>query len=317
MGKKMTTRKQKEENEKPWYKDVKWIISTFIGPIFVGLVILYLGNRFSTSLENIKDQLFLKYSNAPQIWGYDPIEYTTDKIFHDFKFDDELSNDRNYSKESDFAVQYLWADPYSYRKSHNLDKINGGYARISANATDENLLRIRFVNTGWGTNVTIRNRHGKSTCVRDFKYLIFKIKSPNKDTVGFRVRIVDFDNVHWAYGKYRRDKLGKIKLDNYGNRLIEYSTTDKDNNKLMSNSKNVKELKIDLGKQNWAHYCFDGVKEINSKIAENPFFMINFIILEVGFDKQYSNLPLQHDMTGFYLHPKKEGIIDITEISFE
>ena len=86
----MTQKNKKYHLAIPWYKDKNWIISTiisaFIGPIIVGCFLLYLGNKFNKSLENIKDQLFIKYSNAPQIWGYDPIEFSTDNIFHDFQF---------------------------------------------------------------------------------------------------------------------------------------------------------------------------------------------------------------------------------------
>jgi hypothetical protein len=296
---------------------IRTILSTIIGPIIVGFVLLYLGNRFNKNLENINDQLFIKFSNAPQIWGYDPVEYTTDRIFHDFQFKDELNADPNYSKDCDFAVQYLWADPYSNRKSHNFDKINGGFARISANITEENALRIYFINTGWGTNLTIRNRHSKSTYVRDFSNIVIKFKSPSKDTVGIRVRVVDFDNIHWAYGKYKVDKFGNFLLDTYSNKLIEYFTKDKDNKELMCYSNDVKDVKIDLTKNRWVHYCYDGVKEINSKMYASPFYMINFIILEVGFDGQYSKLSLRHDLTGFYIHSNKEGVIDILKIGFE
>lgn len=315
------TPKKKNHRGILWYKDTKWIISTiiiaFIGPIIVGFFLLYLGNKFNKSLENIKDQLFIKYSNAPQIWGYDPVEFSTDNIFHDFQFEDKLIGALNYNKGTDAAVQYLWADPYSNRKSHNLDKMNGGFAKISANISEDNSLRVKFVNTGWGTNITIKNKYSQSTCVRDFKNIYLKFRSPNKDSVGIRIRIVDFDNVHWAYGKYQRDKFGKIKLDNNGDKLIEYSKKDKNNNELISDSDLLTKININLKKTNWVHFCYDGVKEINSKIAESPFVMINFIIIEVGFEYPYSNLVLQHDMTGFYLIPNREGVIDIAEIGFE
>ena len=296
---------------------IKWISSTFIGPILVGAIILVLSIPFNRNIEEIKDRLFLRYTNAPQIWGYDPLEYTTDKIFHNFECNNENSKNIDHNPNYDFAVQYLWADPYSFRRSHNSDVINGGYARVSANVIKENILRIKFVSTGWGANVMIKNKESKSVCLKDFKHLIIKFRSPINDTIGIRVRIVDYDNIHWAYGQSIRDPFGKPKLDVGGNRLIKYAKFDKDNKPLSAYSNEIKTVKIDLKKKNWVHFCYDGVKEINPKINESPLKMINFVLLEVGFDRQYYKLPLIHEMTGFYLHPEKEGIIDILEIGFE
>ena len=104
---------------------------------------------------------------------------------------------------SDRAIDELWADPLSHLPNHGGDAEIDAYikANVKTNGLEKNFLRISFVRQGWGVNATIRPMYDVPVDISDYQYMTFRLRSPDKQHVGIRLRIVDANYVFGAMEK--------------------------------------------------------------------------------------------------------------------
>ena len=219
------------------------------------------------------------------------------------------------------ATQFMWVDPYA--KFHDDPNHNGNIEVepiISAFIVKENstfLYRIKFAGSSYGLNTAIRPKENKIHLVRDFTKIKISIKSFEQKSIGFRIRVVDEKNIHWAYGKYKVDKDNKIEEDKDKNLLISYETKALQDMEMKSDKNEFQLFEIPLDKDKWVHFSYDGPKKIDSVYEKNqPFQFISLIIIEVGFTDKGQNA-VENSMSKLNYIPNHTGIIDIGKIWFE
>ncbi|MFN6526862.1 hypothetical protein [Nostoc sp. ChiSLP03a] len=196
----------------------------------------------------------------------------------------------------DRVVDELWADPLSKKHGGTADSyIKANVETAEPGSKDEVsvFLNIKFVRQGWGANITIRSMNDTPVNASKFQFLHFKIRSPNQDFVGIRVRLTDANNVSWGYG---RSDLAYDKSKKFSTSSDAWSQS----------------IQLPLDVQNWFHFRYDGYP---ISIGQRPNFeAIHLVTLEVGFEPK-SEEPTC-GLTGFSMTTAREGEIHISPIGF-
>lgn len=213
----------------------------------------------------------------------------------------------------------MWTDPYA--KFH--DGNDSVESRISATVFKEGgafLYRIKFAGSTYGLNVAVRPKENMMHLVRDFRKILISVKSPEKKPIGFRVRVVDEQSIHWAFGEYMLNEKGNpISENKY--KLVCYSSNTRISNAskdLQTDKSDFQTFEIPLDKINWVHFNYDGPKFIDSVWETNrPFEFISLVILEVGFPSDTSCSERNKDNKKLVYRPNETGVIDIGKIWFE
>ena len=197
----------------------------------------------------------------------------------------------------DRAIDELWADPLSHLPNHGGDPEIDAYikAKVKSNGFEKHFLRLSFIRQGWGVNATIRPMYDVPVDISDYRHMTFRLRSPNKDHVGIRLRIVDANYVFWGYGK--------------GDLVYETQN--------LSTASNVWSdiIRVPLTKGRWFHFRYDGLPAKPGQRVPN-FDVIHLIAFEVGVESN----PVDKDrcsFTGFIKNNANEATIDISPIRFE
>lgn len=136
-----------------------------------------------------------------------------------------------------------------------------------------------------------------------------EVRSPKNQSIGFRLRIVDENNVHWAFAK-EYDPSPKKEL------RLQYRTEALGKPLSIKTEKWTK-YKIPLNMRNWTPFSYDGTVNLAPmiKVKSHKMLLANLVIIEVGFEScdtcSESNL-----MSGL-MSSKKNGFFDIKKIGFE
>ena len=194
---------------------------------------------------------------------------------------------------SERAIDELWADPLAEIKALAEQKVGiAAYIKAKIKSTEkaENFLRINFVRQGWGVNVTIRPSNETPVNASHYQYMRFKIRAPQKQKVGIRIRIVDADYVFWGYGEPE---------------IFEHKG-------LSTSSSDWQDVTINLRTKKWFHFKHDGF--VPKKHRYRPDLKaIQLITFETGID---NNPLIEEHMTRLGKNVE-EAIIDISQIKFE
>lgn len=191
----------------------------------------------------------------------------------------------DYSGER--AIDELWADPFAEKNVGIAAYIR---ANIRTTEKDKNFLRINFVRQGWGVNATIRPYNDTPINASNYQCIKFKIRSPQEQIVGVRIRIVDANYIFWRYGEHE---------------TFEYEG--------LSTSLNIwKSVVIPLKTKKWTHFNHDGLL-LKGNQHEPNLKAIQLITFEVGSDK---NPASEQHLTRLGSNDK-EATIDISPIIFE
>lgn len=241
--------------------------------------------RYRYGREPISIETFRAFS---QFLGLDP-EEIAEPLFNFYGFT-RPAEVRNIFNDflGDRVVHELWADPLAIKHGGTVDS----YIKVSVASDDRQYLKILFVRQGWGTNVTIRPMNDAPVNASSFRYFKFQIRSPKKDRVGVRVRVVDANNICWGYG---RDALVY------------------ESKNLSTSSENWSEnIIISLDTDNWFPFPYDGFIPIQRGRKPN-FYLVQMVTFEVGFEAEYT----QCGLTRFSQIIDREGEIHITPVIFE
>ncbi|HVT61640.1 MAG TPA: hypothetical protein VHR45_24980 [Thermoanaerobaculia bacterium] len=263
------------------------IVGLFVGVLLGG----FISHRLYPPVQVIDSH------SSQLVWGLQQGQDTSGK-FNDFQLVPETGGG---------AVQFLWADPFwDVADPSALPAIIWAQLLKSDHA-----LRVHFRRVNAGCNIAIRPKSAMPAVVHDKQYLTIRFRSPSSKPVGLRVRLVDENNVHWAFGR-------PLVTGTDPNLKFRYSSSAK-NARLGTSSSEWQTVQLPLDKENWVHFYFDG-PSLNipawETIRQRPFGLVFLVIFEVGFEP--SGRPGESvDNMSRLERRAEEGVVDLGGISFD
>jgi hypothetical protein len=243
--------------------------------------------RFMSGKKQINKRAFIAFCELLNLDWQKISETYSFPYPYGFKSSPKKRNIFNsYSGER--IIHNLWIDPVWYK--HGGCKEIQPYVKpmIVSELLDSEFLRLEFVRQGWGVNVTIRPENDIPVDVSGFENMKISFKSPGKQLVGLRVRVIDSDCVHWGYGQ-----------------SLSYE------NKDLSTDKDIwKTVSIPLKEDTWFHFPYDGYLP---KQYHPNFDAINLITFEIGIEPSSGS---SATITKLEANNKEPARIDIKPIVF-
>lgn len=203
-----------------------------------------------------------------------------------------VSNFTNYEDDTAKLIDEIWIDPNFKNHKYAINSREPYMLPIVLNENGEYFLRIKFNQTDWLGNVTIRSWINKALTAKDRSKIIFKIRS-NKEKVCIGVRVADENATIWEYAK--EEKL-------YW-----------DSGLFIKNSDEWQIVNIELkttNTQKWKKFEYNG--NHLSKSSYPKFEAISLITFIPG--SEYSSLNKTKD--AFFIGAG-EGYIDIGEVKIQ
>jgi len=164
------------------------------------------------------------------------------------------------------AVDELWADPFARKHGGHAD------AYMKADVADDHAaggapyLRLRFVNAGYGVNITIRPMREVPVDASTFTQMTVPVRAVHKGRYRLWVRLVDKKDIHWAFG----------------GQVDKYEDIDVDLEPLQWTS-----ISIPLASDKWIRYPHDG-RELPEGVVSPDWTVIKLVVLQpcVGTSKK-------------------------------
>jgi hypothetical protein len=246
-------------------------------------------NRFRGGKVRISKQAFIAYCSILKL-NWQEIAGIGQKSYpYGFKSRPEKRIIFN-SYAGERVIHNLWTDPLWYK--------NGGYKHIKpyikpeviSTLLDGSFLRLEFIRQGWGVNATIRPENDIPVDTSSFQSMKIKFKSPNRQLVGLRVRIIDINCVHWGYGEN-----------------LAY-----ENQNLSTDSNTWQEVIIPLAQNHWFHFPYDGYPPKEGQ-KHPDFDSLSLISFEVGLEGTGESLAT---ITKLKVNNAEPAMIDIKPVEF-
>ena len=178
----------------------------------------------------------------------------------------------------------------------------------------------------FGCDVTIKHKDNKTAYTEDFNKIVLKIqadresldriKTAGDEAIGFRLRLVDGRDNHWAWGK---------NIEHPGVLSVNYNVKDSNNIELSLHDNLVQTFEFDIkDRENWALFTSDGGIAPPPPIHDSDHFFkfISMVIIEPGIiapkrnDPEYDKDVFKYQRNIADSPDDLKAILYVREISF-